>query len=90
MELPTEINFNSDLDKKIKFALGRNYKHHKSQIDTCPHETGLLFSRPGERGYYTINNLIPRNRFETFEVFCDSIPLGRMTYNDICLKFGKS
>ena len=88
MELPTE-DFNKDLDKKIKFALGKNYRHHRSNIDTSPMTSGLLFSRPGVRGFYTINNLDPKNQFETFEVFCDKIPLGRMTYNDICIKFGR-
>ena len=88
MELPAK-DFNKDLDKKIKFALGRNYKQHRSQIDQSPHASGLLFSRPGVRGYFTLNNLDPKNQFETFEVFCDRIPLGRMTYNDICIKFGR-
>lgn len=89
MELPTSTNFNRDLDHKISLALGRHSKHHMSNIDTTPNSTGLLFTRPGRRGFFTINNLDPRHQFETFEVFCDRIPLGRMTYHDICIKFGR-
>lgn len=89
MELPTSTFNNKDLERKIATVFGNNHRQHLSQIDQSPNTPCLLFSRPGRRGFFTINNLAPYHRFETFEVFCESIPLGRMTYNDICIKFGR-
>ena len=89
MDIPNNTNFNKDLNSKLKSAFGRYGRKHNSNIDTTPMQTGLLFTRPGRRGFFTINNLDPKNQFEVFEVFCDKIPLGRMTYHDICQKFGR-
>jgi len=76
-----------NLNFKINGALGSFHKHHQSEVTIKARQPNLVFSRPGRKGYFSVNNLPDTHPSTTYHVHLDGQYLGQFNYSAIVEKF---
>jgi hypothetical protein len=81
------MNEGKNLNLKISGALGNFHKHHQSNVNIRAGQPMLVFSRPGRKGYFSIDTIPDRAPSAVYDAILDGQYLGRFNYAAIVEKF---